>query len=348
MSIQNLTAELMGTFPRLPYLHSLQLINRAWARVRDIRLWSFSLVADGQLFAPTSITAGTVSATYQSTSIIADVDAAAALNAVVAATPPLASATLGLGRQIRVGTSNNAVLTANGPDYNITAWDNATKTLTIDKPFGEQTQTGQGYIVYKCYYAAPSLPFITTGAADGSMIRFMAMVNRNSGYTVRGRKLWYTQADLSGVDPTHSATGDAYIIASYGRNQPGQPVFELYPHPVSLTTYAVTFWTRWPDVSITQDFPKVPYALETCVMDLARKFCANWAMANTATYKELQNVNWVAAAMSYQQDYLEGLKQCLKQDDEIMPIVPFSQSSRFDFPLGGQFLQSHDMSSLLP
>lgn len=349
MPVQNLLTELMGTFPRLPYLHAIQLLNRAWFRYQDCRLWSFNLVSDAQLFAPTTITAGSVSATYQSTSVIADATAAAALNAVVAGAtaPPLSSPTLGIGRQIRIGTTNSIVNTANGPDYNIVAWDGV-NTLTIDKPFGQPTQSNQQYFVYKIYYAAPSLPFTTVNAADGSMIRFMALVNRNSGYTIRGRKLWYTQDNLSAIDPTHSATGDAYIVASYGRNQVGQPVFELYPHPVTLTTYAAYMWTRWPSVSVTQQFPQMPYALETCVMDAARKFACQWALANTGTFRELANVNWIAAGAGYESDYRAGLIQCIKQDDEISPQVPFFQSGRFDFPLGGQFLQNHDLSSLLP
>lgn len=348
MPLQNLVGELMGAFPRLPYLHAIQIINRAWFRVQDIRLWSFALVADAQLFAPVAIRAGSASAVYQSTTVTVDATAAAAINAIpFGADPVIASPTLGLGRQIRIGTTNSIINTANGPDYNITDWDGV-NTLTIDKPYGEPTQSNQGYIIYKCYYAAPALPFTPTGEADGSMLRFMALVNRNSGYTIRGRKLWYTQASLSAIDPTHSATGDAYVIASYGRNQLGQPVYELYPHPVAQTTYSATIWTRWPALTPTQDLPQMPYALETCVMDLARKFACDWAMQNTATYKELQMVNWVSAGMNAKQEFLEGLRQCIKQDDEISPLVPFFQNSRFDFPLGGQFLQNHDMSSLIP
>lgn len=347
MPLANLAAELMGTFPRLPYLHSIQLTNRAWQRFQDLRMWSFMLVPDAQLFVPTAITAGTVSAVYQSTTLTMDATGAAALNAIPGGIdPPLGSATLGLGRQIRLGASNGVLGSTGTADYNIVSWD-GTSALVIDKPYGESTQSGAGFIVYKCFYAAPSLPFTTLNVADGSMIRFMSLTNKNSGYTIRGRKLWYTQETLSAVDPQHSATGDAYIVASYGRNAVGQPVYELYPHPVNQTTYSANIWTRWPNLTATQDFPQMPYALSHCVMDLARKFCCDWAMANTATYKELQMVNWVSAGQNYKQEFMEGLRQCIKQDDEISPLVPFSQSSRFDFPLGGQFLQSHDVSSLI-
>lgn len=345
MPVANLTAELMGTFPRLPYLHALQLINRAWARVQDIRLWSWQFITDGQIYAPALISAGSVSATYQSPNVTVDATAAAAINSA-ASVPPIASQTLGVGRQIKIG-STSGISAPNGPNYTITAWDGV-NTLTLDKPYGEATQANAQYQLYKCFYAPPSYPFTSLSTPDASLIRFVSLTNKNSGYTIRGRKLHWTQAQLNAIDPQRGGTGDPYIIAPYGRNAAGQITFELYPNPVTQATYSVTWYERWPSVSATQDFPQVPYGLVTCVMDMARALCCQWALANVATYAELQQTNWVAAQQMYKQDFLDGLKMCLRQDDEIMPQVPFSQSSRFDFPLGGQFLQSHDLSSLLP
>jgi len=151
-----MTAELVGTVPRMSALHAQQLINRSWARIRDSRLWSFQFVADAQLFVPYGITGGSVSATFGSTQIVADASAAAAFNAVATANPPLASPTLGVGRQIRVG-STNGISTPTGPNYNIVAWDGASK-LTIDRPYGEATVSRAAYQVLKCYYAPPAPP----------------------------------------------------------------------------------------------------------------------------------------------------------------------------------------------
>ena len=47
-------------------------------------------------------------------------------------------------------------------------------------------------------------------------------------------------------------------------------------------------------------------------------------------------------------EYRASVINCFKQDDEIMPQVPFRQGQGFMFPLGGQFLQSHDVTSILP
>jgi hypothetical protein len=346
MPITNHMTELMGTFPRLPFLHSLQLINRAWSRVRDIRAWSWEFVVDSQWFTPAVINSGTVTTVQYSTIVTVDATAAAAINAA-GLVPPIASSVLGIGRQLRVGISTG-ITPMNGNIYNIVNWDGVSQ-LTIDKPFGESSITLSPYQIYKCYYAAPSLPATNLPAANPGMIRIACLTNRANGSSVSGRRLNYTQQQLNSFDPQRGAT-DGYIrgLAPYQTNSLGQPTWEAYPAPVSASAYAVTYWSRWPDVSLTQDFPQPPYCLSSCVLNLARVFAAQWALANVGTFPELGATNWVALQQMYKQDHLDDLKQCLKQDDEIMPMVPFFQGRKFsDFPLDGNFLQAHDMSGLL-
>lgn len=338
--------ELMGSVPRLPPLHAAQIVNRAWQRVRDCRLWSFSFITDGQLFVPAVISAGSVNCTYQSPTIIADTAATAAINAVGLTVPSIGSPTIGLGRQLKVGSSSSGLNPPSGPNYNIVAWDDA-GNLTLDRPFGESTQTLAKYQILKCFFSPPAWPFGTIPGYDPTFIRYVSLRNVNSGYTIRGRKLWYTQAMLNAIDPQRGGQGEAYIVANYGSNNLGQPISELYPNPVTQATYTATYFARWPSLSATVSLPVMPYALETCVMDLARQFAAQWAGGNIATFPELGRTNWVAMQNSYKQDFKEGLIQCIKVDDTIMPAVAFQQGSLFDFPLGGQFLQAHDVSSLI-
>jgi hypothetical protein len=323
------------------------LVNRAWARLRDFRLWSFHVIADSQLFVPAVISAGTVTVTFGSTAVTADATAAAALNAA-STPPPIASTTLGIGRQIKVGSSATGVSAVSGANYTLTAWDGV-NTLTLDRPYGEQSQTNTNYQILKCYYAPPALPATSISPLnyDSAFVRYLTVTNRESGYTIRGRKLYYTQQQLNSIDPQRGAQGDAYIIANYSRNSLGQPVIELYPNPVTFTTYAATYVTRWADLSATVDLPQMPYELSSALLNLAKVFGAHWALANTGTYQELQQVNWVAYAEMLKQEFRESLIQCLKLDDEIMPWQAIQQSGVYDFPLGGQFLQSHDVSSLI-
>lgn len=440
----------MGTIPSLPYLHTIQLLNRAWSRVRDCRLWSWQLIADASIYAPRAITAGQVFAFYQRDLMRLDATAVNALQCADTLKSPPVAGDLGIGRQIRICGGGAAPNTSspkwsrgnqwstcpaslwgegppppprrrgdkpyrywykgvgwvpdpqqappgpperlvprsqpgapaatpvppagvptfwpiqvgscrggpyweprmqNGPNYTILEWDGG-DTIKLDRPYGEPTVAGAPYMVYKCYYAAPAAPMNAFPPAyqpgyDQSLLRFLSLTNKSSGYTIRGKKLWYTQDMLNAVDPQRGATGDAYIIASYGRNKSGLPVFELYPHPVHQVTYYVTYWTRWPDVGQLIEFPAVPYGLTTTVMDLARTFAGQWAMTNVATKPELQMTNWVNMISMYKTEFKEGLIQCIKMDDEMVPARPFRQSSRFDFPLGGEFLQGHDVSSLI-
>ena len=68
----DMTAELVGTVPRLSALHAQQILNRSWSRVRDSRLWSFHFVADAQLFVPYGISKGSVSPTFNSREVVVD------------------------------------------------------------------------------------------------------------------------------------------------------------------------------------------------------------------------------------------------------------------------------------
>src|SRR5215475_11762823 len=122
MAFADMTAELVGTVPRMSALHAQQVIQRSWRRIRDTRRWSFHFVADAQLFVPDAITGFSVAATFGSRKVIASPTAAAAFNTVCLANPPLASPVLGVGRQLRVG-SLNGLSTPTGPNYSIVEWD---------------------------------------------------------------------------------------------------------------------------------------------------------------------------------------------------------------------------------
>lgn len=344
MAYLDLIAELVGTCPKLSPLHAGQLVNRAWSKVRDFRLWSFNVVADAQIFVPAVITAGSLTTTFGSTSVVADATAAAALNAVALSIPPLAGG-IGVGRQIRL-TQTSGLSSPTGPNYSIVTWDGI-NTLTIDKPFGEGSLTNSAYQCLKCYYAAPGFPY-TSQTADPNLVKFLSIVNRENGYSFRGKNLNWSQEMLNAIDPQRGGQGDAYIQANYGRTALGQPVFELYPNPVNFTTYYATYLTRWPNLSAAVDLPQMPYQLSDLVSFGAKTLAAQWALANVVTFPELGGTNWVAYANMMQVEWKDALIQCIKVDDEIMPGQAFRQGAGFDFPLGGAFIQTHDVSSLIP
>ncbi|HEY6370190.1 MAG TPA: hypothetical protein VIX37_06405 [Candidatus Sulfotelmatobacter sp.] len=346
MAYADYVAELVGTVPRMSALHAQQVLQRAWRRVRDGRRWSFQFVTDAQLFCPDAIVGGSVSATFGSNQVTADAAAAAAFNTVAAANPPLASTVLGVGRQLRVGSLNN-ISTPTGPNYNIVAWDGVS-TLTIDKPYGEHTVAQSTYQVLKCYYAPPASPPFAALQSDLRFVRYEVITNKFSGYAIFGPNLYWSQTQLDAIDPQRGGQGDAYIVANYMTNQLGQPVVELYPNPVRFTTYSATYYSQWPGLSPTQDLPQVSYELPDLMMFQAKCLASDWALANVNTFPELQQTNWVAYRQAQMAEYAQSRIECYKQDDEQFPLIPFRQGQGFMFPLGGQFLQSHDVTSILP
>lgn len=340
--------ELTGEIPLLPDPEAGRFINRAWKRINDYRMWSWQIISNAQLFVPAAISVGTCSVTFNSTTVVMDAAATSALNAVAFGTPPLASPILGVGYQIRLGSSAQSLNAPIGPNYTIVAWDGA-GNLTIDAPYGQETATGLNYQVLKAFYAAPYLPVTSTGV-DGQFARYLSITNLLDGYAITGRQLYFSQEDLNRIDPQRGGQGDAYIMAYLQHNSNGQPVYEMYPNPVdTANTYQANYVSKGPLLTLTTSLPQVSYALDDAVSFLAKKFAGQWAGANVARFKDLQGTNWVWYCQQMQEEFENSFRQCIKADDEIMPSPkPFVFNGGFSFPLGGEFLQSHDISSILP
>jgi hypothetical protein len=347
LTFQQLYKELTGEIASLPDPLAGRFINRAWKRVNDFRMWSWQVISNAQLFVPAVISSGSCSVQFNSTAVLMDAPATAALNTIAFGNPPLASPILGVGYQIRIGTAANGLNAPIGPNYTITGWDGAGH-LTIDAPYGQSAQIGANYQVLKAYYAAPFLPVTSTGP-DGQFARYLSIVNLLNGYAITGRQLYFSQEELNRIDPQRGGQGDAYILSLYQTNSLGQPVYEMYPNPVNPATYQANMISKGPLLTMTNQLPQVSYALDDVVTFQAKVFCGQWAMANVARFKELQGTNWVQYVALMQEEWRKSMLLCCKEDDEIMPSPkPFVFNGGFSFPLGGEFLQSHDISSILP
>lgn len=359
LTFQQLYKELTGEISPLPDPMAARIINRAWKRINDFRMWSWQIISNAQLFVPAAISTGTCTVTFNSTAVTMDATATAALNAVTFGNPPLASPILGVGYQIRLGTSASGLAAPVGPNYTIVSWDGA-GALVIDSPYGQSSATNMNFQVLKCYYAAPFLPITSTGN-DGQFARFLSITNFLNGYTIAGRQLYFSQEELNRIDPQRGGQGDAYILSYRQHNSLGQPVYELYPNPVNTAnTYGVNYVSKGPLLTMTTQLPQVSYALDDAVTFQAKVFAGQWAMANAsrkgqvegkpdASYDSLAGVNWVNYCQMMEQERRSSLLLCIKEDDEIQPSPkPFIYNGGFMFPLGGEFLQSHDLSSIVP
>jgi len=346
LTFQELYKELTGEISPLPDPMAQRVINRAWKRINDFRMWSWQIISNAQIFVPAVISVGACNVTFNSTAVVMNGAATTALNAVVFGNPPLASPILGVGYQIRLGTSAQGLSAPIGPNYTIVAWDGA-GNLTIDAPYGQATGNNLNYQVLKCYYAAPFLPVTSTGV-NGQFARFLSVTNLMNGYAITGRRLYFSQEELNRIDPQRGGQGDGYILSLLGTNSLGQPVYELYPNPVVQSTYIAQMVSKGPLLTMTTQLPQVSYALDDVVTFQAKEFAGQWALANVARFKELQQTNWVQYCSMMTEQVRKSLLLCCKEDDELMPLPkPFVFGGQFSFPLGGDFLQSHDLSSIM-
>lgn len=347
LTFQQLYKELTGEISSLPDPMAQRIINRAWKRVNDYRMWSWQVISNAQLFVPAVISVGSASVTFNSVNVVMDSAATAALNTVAFGNPPLASPILGVGYQIRLGSGTNGATAPIGPNYTIVSWDGF-GNLTIDSPYGQATASNLNYQVLKAYYAAPFLPVTSTGA-DGQFARYLSIVNFADGYAITGKQLYFSQSELNRIDPQRGGQGDAYILSLYQTNSKGQPVYEMYPNPVNPATYQVNMITKGPLLTMSTQLPQVSYALDDVVTFQAKVFAGQWALANVGMFETLSKTNWVQYVAMMQEEFKNSLRLCVKEDDEIMPSPkPFVYNGGFSFPLGGEFLQSHDISSIIP
>ena len=328
MAFQDYYSELIGAVPALPPTLAQTFVNRAWKELRDLRLWSF-LIGFNDIPTPVAISAGTASVVFNTNTVNVDSTAGPALNAVALSNPPL-SGTIGVGRQFRL---------APGPLYTITGWvynsGPGTGVITLDRNFEGPTANNQAYQVYKAYYNPPVADFL----------RYIAVTNMSTAYTITNRSLLYSQSRLAEVDPQRTQQGDAYYLSQFTIPPTGNVVHEFYPHPTNGALYTTVYRRRGADLSATVD---LPYSFPSdLLLNRAYNHSYRWALSNCGNIPQLANTNWMYLLEVNKKEYGERLIQCIKTDDEIITQLPFTQRLRPGIPVGGTYLQAHDVSSLV-
>lgn len=283
MSFLSMTTELRGCVPKLPYAYAQTLCNRAWLTVRNRGLWSFQLF-EGQWITPSQIT-GVGAATVTQGSPTVTLDAVASAN--LAAQLPLTSWSLITQRQFRVQLSGI---------YNIWSYDPSgagagLATLTLDRAFAESTGSGDGYLIFQCYYVPQRSSAIVsnTGAVTvfpeylpdfKSWISVRNFQNFIDLYTERTR----TEVDL--IDPQRSCCFFPTDVIPYMSDaNPASAtfryfMFELWGPPLANYVYQLFGIRRGLDLNNSTN-PTLPIEIgEDCVMALARVYAYEWAEAN--------------------------------------------------------------------
>ena len=333
MAFQDYVAELIAAVPRLSPPLAIILVNRAWAEIRDIRMWSF-LLQSKSIAVPAVVSAGTVSVTQFSDTITFDATARAALNASQIS-PPIASTSIGVGRQFRIAGGGSSLISNTGPLYTMLTYNSSTGVTQLDQPYQDKSGVAQGYLVYKAYYEPPVPDFV----------KYRVITNYTSGYGIVRDALNVPQESLAIFDPQRQSTGDAYYISPFvtdyiNPSGTGVPAHEFYPHPTVPSTYVELFERRGQALSPTQDLPST-FPSHVLIHRAMMHGC-DWALKNVPMMAELQSTNWVTAKQSAEASFRETLILAIKQDDQFFPLMPMRVGRYYSqFPLGGQWLQSH-------
>ncbi len=203
-------------------------LNEGLSTIYDELLWSFQLgesgwLSPGLLFSSGTQSTGTITTTSYGTTIVGDATAAAAWVTYFNA------GTLPLLTQCQIRSPYYSL-------YNIIAFDGV-NTFTIDRPWTEPPGTGQAYMVYQAYFAAPNSDFK----------RFFEIRDTTNNapldyWTLSRKDLAIEDAQRTNFDQP------AYVVPYEVDNRSGSAtlgymLFELWPHPLSVLPYTLS-WLR--------------------------------------------------------------------------------------------------------
>jgi hypothetical protein len=269
MALADLIGELQGAVPNMDAAYARTLVNEAWGDVRRLGGWSFQFLETG-FTVPGMLSAGTVTLTFGSATVIGDANASAAW---------LAASQYGsllTQRQFRSGGVSGA-----GTIYDIVAADvtNASAVkLTLNRPYTDPLTSmslavsGRGYSIYQPYIVAPCADFE----------RWLSVYDiANAGWLVtRGDR-----REVGRTDPQRQIFSNPDRLLGLGQDTRvgsstlGWQRYELWPGPQNQYLYQVWCLRFGADlVSMSDTLPiGVP---ESLVKAKARARCYEQAEAN--------------------------------------------------------------------
>jgi hypothetical protein len=312
--------------PGLSNLFARKFINQALEEIQTAYLWSWN-IAEGVLYIPTAVTAGSVAVTKFSQTITFDATATAALNAS-GNNPPVTK------RQFRVPSS--------GPIYNITAYNSGTGVATLDRFYTEDTDSAAQYTAYQIYFDPPSVDGTT---ANTDFLRYLSILNPINGYSITGKRLYMNRSELNRRDPLRGAIGLPYYAASYKPNSLGQMMIELWPQCTSTLGLLCNYQKKHVDLNLNDSLPN--QAPTILLRYAAWTYAYRWALQNVGRIPELKGTDWRFALAEAQKTYRDELVTAKKNDKEIMlKLWRPGSGYTYDFqgPIDSNFAQSHGIA----
>jgi len=255
MSLNQMAQRMSLEVPGIATAYARTLLNEALGQIEDSRMWSFQLADSGWLTpgilfasgAGSLSSAGSVTFTPYSDQVIGDAAASAAWAAYVG-TPPLTV--------FQIRNAPYAV-------YSIVGYDDAVNapfgTFTLDRPWMEPGGANQPYMIYQCYFPAPTQDFK----------RFFDIFDTTNGFPLDYWTL--TQKDLSIIDPQRLVFDQPTNVVPYQTDQRansstlGYMLYELWPHPTSIRPYPLHFLRRGPQLVKPADTVPSPLTEEVVI-----------------------------------------------------------------------------------
>ena len=260
MSYGTMSSELLGVVPKLPLPLAKKFVNRSWQWVRRKNLWSFQLYEGPQFITPPLISAGTVTVATGSATVTADAIATAAITAGITSYSTIPQ------RQFRVRGQTI---------YNIVSWDDGTSTLTLDRVYGEQSNTDVVYQIFQSYYAAPyqdHLMFISVRNIP-TFTDLLLDKTREQLDLMDPMRTWY------GI-PTDCVFYRLDTIPTSATYQ--YPMYELWGVPQYFSNYQLYGIRKMPDFSdLADELP--PQVGEDLILERAKYYAYEWAEGHKDT-----------------------------------------------------------------
>ncbi len=307
-TFEQLWKRLVVHAPDIPIPLAQEFVNTAYSRALGLHDWS-ALRARSEVFVPAEHSAGTVDVTQGS---------AALVGSGTAWTADME------GRQFRV---------AGQPYYTILAVTSAT-AITLDRPWADETATGQDYTINYVYVRVPE-----------DFGHFLSFADPSNNWRLHTN---FLSEDIDRVDAERTSAGTPFVVVSQGVTpagsatiDPGLQRFELWPRPNGPHLYSFFYMKKLPLMSANADRPIFPLRGDVLRAGAIGELC-KWP-GTIQTPNPHFNLDLQAI---YERDFIRELDRCDREDQEIS-----ATNISYDDPFGGmifapldaKFIQSHDI-----
>lgn len=211
-------------------------------------------------------------------------------------------------------------------------------SITLTRPFNEQTNSSASALLYRVYYSPLTTDFQ----------RLDHLTDPVTGYEFGWEQ--HSVDLLDRIDPQRSTTSEPYQLFYHHFNSTtGLPVYEMWPGPTNERAYTVTFWRL--GAAFVNDTDALPPQITEELLILRAKYLAyEWGAANDPDPRKSQSYLALMglAKSKYSTEGQPGrplglLDQTMRRDEEVVLSSGRTKPRRPGpgWPVDSNFAQSH-------